>query len=396
MIIKARYLISPGYKPKPDPILFVGEGVYQNKISNCEPELVFEDGVILPGLINSHCHLELSDVQIPAPLEHRFSDWIRALQKATLSWSTADYEKSFDNGLQQSICSGTTTTINVGNHVVQKGNRELPYNDLVIGYKELIGLDPTQAEMRHEQADQSNRRLCVHAPYSCSPELIRKVKHSAESSNYSLMMHLAESLEEEELYKKGTGRLSQFLSEIFPTPSPFVGHQGIYTQLINAGLLSEAPILVHGNLLSDSDLKDLAQRKGVIVHCPGSHLYFNHPEPDIHAMLKCGLSIALGTDSLASNTSLSLFREMRLFFQKYPELGFDKILKMVTLNPALALGLTKNYGSFSPGDPADFIVVRPAASLKNFNPESLIQSEPHMLMVVKNGQIIFNDAQGIK
>src|SRR4029077_16644562 len=118
-------------------------------------------------------------------------------------------------------------------------------------------------------------------------------------------------------------------------------------------------IIAHLNELTESDFEMLENAKGQfhVVHCPRSHDYFKHSQFPFERLHSLAFNICLGTDSLASNESLSLFDEMRGFPGSEAGISPDEILKMVTVNPAMALHREKMIGRIRPGFCADFIAI---------------------------------------
>jgi cytosine/adenosine deaminase-related metal-dependent hydrolase len=121
------------------------------------------------------------------------------------------------------------------------------------------------------------------------------------------------------------------------------------------GWLPKLDLGVHLNRVDDRDLKLLSKNRIAVVHCPGSHAYFSHPPFRYQKFRQRHITVCLGTDSLASNQSLSLFREMRLFREKHPRMSALEILSMVTDQPAKALGMGGQLGKIKPGYFADLI-----------------------------------------
>lgn len=121
------------------------------------------------------------------------------------------------------------------------------------------------------------------------------------------------------------------------------------------GWLPKLDLAVHCNIADQKDMKLLAKNRITVVHCPGSHRFFGHPTFKYQALRRHHIPVCLGTDSLASNQSLSLFREMRLFQESQPQVPAEEILSMVTVKPAQALGLGNQLGRIKPGYLADFI-----------------------------------------
>jgi aminodeoxyfutalosine deaminase len=146
-------------------------------------------------------------------------------------------------------------------------------------------------------------------------------------------------------------------------------------------------IIAHLNELAESDF-DLLERsnpKFHIVHCPGSHNYFGHSQFAFDRLRSLGFNICLGTDSLASNETLSLFDEMRAFQKNFPEISPEEVLQMVTVNPACALRQEDALGQIQPGFRADLIGV-PCSTSTDIFEQILAFDEPVSWSMV-NGQV---------
>jgi cytosine/adenosine deaminase-related metal-dependent hydrolase len=132
-------------------------------------------------------------------------------------------------------------------------------------------------------------------------------------------------------------------------------------------------------MVDEKDMRLLAKNRTTVVHCPGSHDYFSHPPFKYRSMRRHGVSVCLGTDSLASNQSLSLFREMRLFKKNQPQVPAEEILAMVTVKPAQALGSGHQLGRIKPGYLADLIGI-PLSSRKKARNTNLfdVGGEPRL------------------
>jgi cytosine/adenosine deaminase-related metal-dependent hydrolase len=208
-----------------------------------------------------------------------------------------------------------------------------------------------------------------------------------------LTTHLAESREEMEMFRDGSGPLYEFMKSIGrpmddcgnETPlGLFVGAPGPRT----AGKLGRALphwIVAHLNELTERDF-DLLERlnsKFHVVHCPRSHNYFGHSPFAFDRLRSLGFNISLGTDSLASNESLSLFAEMRAFQKNFPRVSPEEIFRMVTLNPARALRYENVLGQIRPGFGADLIAVPCSGSTNIF--EQIIAFDRRVPWTMVNG-----------
>jgi cytosine/adenosine deaminase-related metal-dependent hydrolase len=206
-----------------------------------------------------------------------------------------------------------------------------------------------------------NQGLAPHALFTASSSLYRRCEEVARGQGILLTTHLAESREEMEMFRDGSGRLSEFMKSIgrpmddcgHETPlEKFVAHRG-------GASLPAQWIVAHLNELAESDFKLLKEltSKFHIVHSPRSHDYFGHTRFPFERLRTLGFNICLGTDSLASNQSLSLFAEMRAFQRSEPGISPEKILEMVTVNGAWALRQRNTLARIRPGFRADLISI---------------------------------------
>src|SRR5262249_11743550 len=205
-----------------------------------------------------------------------------------------------------------------------------------------------------------NWGLAPHALFTASKELYERCEHMSQREQVLLATHLAESREEMEMFRDAAGPLYEFLEGIGRP----MGDCGNKTPL---GLFVGAPgrralphwIVVHLNEFTKSDFELLlrSNSKFRVVHCPRSHNYFGHNRFPFEQLRALGFSVCLGTDSLASNDSLSLFDEMRGFQNEFPSVSTEEMLQMVTVNAATALRQEKVLGRIRPGFCADLVAV---------------------------------------
>ena len=120
----------------------------------------------------------------------------------------------------------------------------------------------------------------------------------------------------------------------------------------------ERALVIHGNYLDDEELKLLAEHENLtLIYCPRTHAYFGHADHPWRKLHACGGRVALGTDSRGSNPDLSLWNELRFLHKRHPDVEIEELLRMGTINGAIALGLGDETGSLSPGKRADLAVV---------------------------------------
>jgi cytosine/adenosine deaminase-related metal-dependent hydrolase len=186
-----------------------------------------------------------------------------------------------------------------------------------------------------------------------------------------LTTHLAETKAELEFLADGTGEFREFLGAINALPpgwKPPALPPVLY--LDKMGVLGPSTLLVHCNYLDETSIRKLKETQTSVVCCPQSHAFFNHDEHPIRQLLGVGVNVALGTDSLASNNSLSMIDEMRFLFNKRKDLGSGDIFRAATVNGAKALNLDKVAGRLEPGYWADFAVLGLPGQI---NPQNLLE-----------------------
>ena len=205
--------------------------------------------------------------------------------------------------------------------------------------------------------------LAPHALFTASKDLFRRCEEIAQQEHILLTTHLAESREEMEMFRDASGPLYEFMKSI-GRPMDDCGNEtplGLFWSAVARRDGSPLPqwIVAHLNELTESDFELLERfnSKFHVVHCPRSHNYFGHSPFAFDRLRSLGFNICLGTDSLASNESLSLFAEMRAFQKNFPRVSPEEIFRMVTVNPARALRYENALGQIRPGFGADLIAV---------------------------------------
>jgi cytosine/adenosine deaminase-related metal-dependent hydrolase len=199
--------------------------------------------------------------------------------------------------------------------------------------------------------------ISPHTLYTVTWEDLVETGVLAMEHSTPITMHLLETAEEAEWLPDGGGFLQTFLARYrLPTVSR-AGRGRAIDLLRQAGLLHQRPLLAHVNYLDDQELEELASSGASVVWCPRSHRFFGHPPHRWLEMLDAGVNVCLGTDSLASNETLSILDEMRHLRRAAPEVDPGLILEMGTRRGAAGLGLDSHLGSLRSGMGADFVVI---------------------------------------
>ena len=321
---------------------------------------------LLPGLINAHTHLELSDVEQPiGAAGGGFVAWIEELIRRRQGRSLSA-EAVIAGGLAESVRQGVVAVADT----VQPGWPPGAYCAAPIdtaAFLELIGptAESVTAELELATGHLSQGigakilGLSPHAPHTVHDALLDAIATLAARSGTLLSMHLAESREEMQLLRWGTGPLRELLAargrweaSRFTVPKRPLDY---LKRLAQAG----RALVVHGNYLDDEEIAFLGQhRAGLsVVYCPRSHAHFGHSPYPLAKMLAAGVRVALGTDSRASAPDLSVLAEMRAAARQHREVPGEAIVRMATLDAARALGWQHEMGSLEPGKLAHLTVV---------------------------------------
>jgi cytosine/adenosine deaminase-related metal-dependent hydrolase len=345
--------------------------------------------ILLPGLINAHCHLDYTGLRGKILPQRSFTDWIRAINAEKARLSENDYLESIKAGFAEARRFGTTTIVNLTAFPELIATIEEPIRTWWFG--ELIDVrSPDQAERIVDQAVESLRSashwgLAPHAPFTASAHLFKQCEKVARHENIRLTTHLAESREEMQMFRNASGPLFDFLKSIGRSMED-CGHETPLSFLLRTQTIDDRWIIAHLNELDPGDF-DLLERtpKFHIAHCPHSHTFFGHAPFALQRLRALGFNICLGTDSLASNSSLSLFAEMRELLRKETWLSPQEIVEMVTVNAAAAIGQGSVLGQIRAGFRADLIAI-PAISA-NANPfESIVGFEQAVPWMMLNGK----------
>jgi cytosine/adenosine deaminase-related metal-dependent hydrolase len=329
--------------------------------------------VLLPGLVNAHCHLDYTDMAGLWPPPKKFTDWIPQMLAAKAEWSYTDYARSWLDGAKMLLQSGTTTVgdIEATPELLPEVWEATPLR--IISFLEMTGVrskrEPerilgdalrTINSLKHPRCTTA---LSPHAPYSTSPELLRLCGEAAREDKLRVAIHVAESEQEFDMFAYAQGGMYDWLKKNGRDNSD-CGRCTPVQHLDKNRLLNKNVLAVHVNYLDEDDFDLLARRKTSVVHCPRSHLYFGHQPFPLEKLASAKVNICLGTDSLATVTkngkeklSLNLFTEMQLLARTKPKLPSRTILRMATVNSAKALGRADQIGQLSKGALADLIAI---------------------------------------
>lgn len=323
--------------------------------------------ILLPGLINAHCHLDYTMMRNALFGGGSFADWIQRLNAMRRSLDQGDYLEAIASGLSELRQWGCTTVLNIESFpellpfLPDSPIRVWWFLEVMDIRSRLQSAEALAGAIRFlEEAAEAGGwfGLSPHAPYTTSPELYRLVRLYSEQHRLPVCTHLAESEEEFSMFRRAEGPLYEFLRSLGRSMQDCRGITPLQA-VVGQGLLPEGSLLVHMNLLEDGDRELLRKSPGryPVIHCPRTHSFFERPPFDLGFFRECGIPVLLGTDSLASNSDLDMFSEMRALALAFPGLAPEEILAMATRFPAAAIGQGGRLGELSPGAAADFLTV---------------------------------------
>lgn len=352
--------------------------------------------VLLPGLINAHCHLDYTLLRGQISPQESFTDWIRAINASKAALSAEDYVGSIETGLAEAQKFGTTALLNLEAFPellprISRPRLRAWWCAEMIDVREQVPVRQV-SETLHDWFESHPKwlggfGLAPHAPFTASMELFLAASEISRRYHVPITTHLAESREEMQMFQDASGPLYDFLKGI-GRPMDDCGGKTPLSFLLQSQPVDERWIVAHLNELTETDLALLAgAKKFQIAHCPRSHTFLGHAPFELRKLRKLGFNICLGTDSLASNSSLSLFAEMRELLRKEPWMSPGEVLAMATTNAARAIGQEDSLGKIRPGFRADLIAL-PSVTNGTGVVDSAVAFDEAVQWTMVNGEIL--------
>ncbi len=335
------------------------------------PDARVEDlggAILLPGLINAHTHLELSDCVAGESAGMPFHEWIIRVRATR---TTNDPAEATRIGIAQCLKFGVTCVGDITQQI-KIARQTIAHSPLrCVSYGETIGLAKLRSKFEtllRTAIDESDSRLSPrltiglspHAPYTVDLDGYRECVAIARAHGLPLATHLAETPHEREFLEHHRGPFRDVWEQIgswSDLVETFAASPIRFTQAI--GLLDlPAALLAHVNYCDDDELEILARGRASVVYCPRTHAYFSHPPHRWREMLSRGINVVVGTDSCASSPNPNLVDDLRLLHHLAPETSPNALWQMATLRAARAVGQANLVGSIAPGKAADFVTFK--------------------------------------
>ncbi|MEO0896177.1 MAG: amidohydrolase family protein [Bacteroidota bacterium] len=305
---------------------------------------------LVPGFVNAHCHLELSYLEGKISRGTGMSNFAASVIKSRGMYQEDLAQEAVEKAIKKAYESGVVAFGDIANGGLTAPAKK-EWQDLISfhTYIELLGLAREKANEIMENGlhlleEFEYASLSLHAPYSISPSL----KQAVYQTKGPFSIHLLESKHEIELFQHGSGPMKEFYDRFGIPFSPFPFSNPL--TYITEGLPTDTSVLwVHLLEASPSQLETLGQLgNSHFCLCPKSNVYIHEKGPDILQFLPYSDRICLGTDSLASNDSLSIWEEVLWIRQYFPSVDFHQLIRWASYQGAQALGMD-HLGSFQAG-----------------------------------------------
>jgi len=326
-------------------------------------------GAIVPGFINTHCHLELSHMHNQIPEQTGLVEFVQSVIKSRQA-DEAQIQSAMAAADQQMFDHGIVAVGDVSNQIISreiKQKSKIYYHTFI----EAMGFNPERAEVIMDYALQIKAQflplsatIVPHAPYSVSPKLFSLINRAIEKNDF-ISIHNQETSEENDFFISKQGnflKLYEFLGMDISFFQP-TGKTSLQSWL--PAIHHSKVLLVHNTQTSQEDILFAKQNKLELYWClcPQANLYIENMLPDVDLFIKEDVKITLGTDSLASNHQLNILSEMKTLQEK-KFISFENLLRWATLNGAAFLNLDDQLGSIEVGKKPGLNLIQLSADFK--------------------------------
>jgi aminodeoxyfutalosine deaminase len=319
-----------------------------------------ESAILLPGLVNAHVHLELSALRGQTRSGGGFGPWVTGMMARRDAVAPEHDDESIDAAISELLRAGTAAIGEVTNSLRTVA---LLAGAPLLGrvFHEVFGLSKSAGEAMRAQANtvraalsawplQLGYALAPHSLYALHPDIARELVDAARASGARTSLHLAEHAAETAFLRDGSGPFVEFLAQRGMQRGDFVPPGASPVSYAEAlGVLSPAVLAVHLCATTRAELARVKALGAFAVLCPRSNLFIELKLPPLYDVLEVGLTPALGTDSLASNTTLDVLAEAAALADRFPQADRGMLISMATYHGAEALGLSHRVGALAVG-----------------------------------------------
>lgn len=321
------------------------------------------DRIILPGLVNSHVHLELSHLA-PGEPPASFIDWLGRLIPQPSANAASPAFHAAEQGIAQCRRFGVTCVGDISRQPAEVRSALSSASLRGVSFGEVTAMAQRRSFLEHRIAGALDGSmlgtrfrvgLSPHAPYSIERAGYERCLKIAQERSLPLTTHLAETPDEAEFLSSHAGPFRELWNRIGAWDELVLRFEGGPIRFAQAiGLLDTPTLLAHVNICDDAELQLLARGKASVVYCPRTHAYFGRAPHRWRQMLAAGINVAIGTDSCASSGTLNLIDDIRLLRSIEPDVSPELLWEMITTRAARAL-LMSDVGAIEVGHHADLI-----------------------------------------
>ncbi len=355
--ISADHIFPVSSEPIKNGVITIDDkGMIVNIESGTEAQLSgieYYSGIICPGFINAHCHLELSHLHAQVSEKTGMTGFIKELIDKRTSFTTLEIQHAIEKAEAEMKKNGIVAVGDISNNnstFQQKEKNNLSYHTFI----EIFSMDPAKAEetikkgikLSAELSKLNLRNSIVpHAPYTMSESLLDLINQHALENNSILSIHNQESEGESELFISNSGVMFDTFTSMGINPS-LMRKTGLNSLMSTLPHLNNASklLLVHNTFTSKEDLDWIKLNLSSQIYfctCPNANIYIENKLPDYNLFIRENAAMSIGTDSLASNWGLSILDELKTITKNYPKIPLQTILTWATKNGADFLGFNK-------------------------------------------------------
>ncbi len=326
-------------------------------------------GIICPGFVNTHCHLELSYLKGKIPPGGGLDTFIKEVEELRRKASDDEREQCMRDAEKEMFENGIVAVGDICNTASSfqiKREHKMRYHNFI----EVYGFDPARSGNAFEHGLRllsmpggQPGSVTLHAPYSASVPLMEKIAELSAASGAPLSFHNQENKDEDELYVTGRGRIMERLKYFGIDTSSWKPTGMSALRSVLPHLPASVKIqLVHNTFTSPEDIEWAESYSRMLwwCFCPGANLYIENCIPAFELFAARGVKITIGTDSLASNNTLSIVEELKIIESAYPAIPLETMIRWATLNGAEFLGFDKELGSIEPGKRPGLVLIEDA------------------------------------
>ncbi len=352
-----------GWLPEGTTLEIHNDGTIEALLDSPVDDTIFFDGILCPGFVNVHCHLELSHMRGVAAEGAGLMDFLRNIPQHRNSFSDQEKKEARHEAFETMIANGIVAVGDIANTT---DTTDLRAQDRMHfqTFVEALGFNAAGAHRAFDYATNTwnefaaqkhgrhklRQAIVPHAPYSVSSTLFRMI--DAHQPGVVMSIHNQESEEENKFYARKEGKVRELLHLLGIDDGHFTptGRPSLESYL--QWLSKKRPyIFVHNTYSNIEDINCARSHTGE-AHwclCPNANMYIERRLPDITTFIDAQANICIGTDSLASNHGLSILSELQTINEHYPHIGWETLLRWGTLNGAKALQMEDVVGSFTEG-----------------------------------------------